>query len=134
MKKLRFLLPPAAAAAVVAAALALDAGGDTGEPASATTGSGSSSGPLTVDIKDFKFKPAEVEVPVGGRITWVNRDAAPHTSTSSGSATGAGDIWDTGNLKQGQKETITYNRAGTFEYICTIHPFMKGTLTVGGGS
>jgi hypothetical protein len=70
-------------------------------------------------------------VNVGDTITWTNQDTAPHTATASDGS------FDTGNLSKGKSGSITFSKAGTFAYICSIHPSMKGTVTVadaGGGS
>ncbi len=76
-----------------------------------------------VTIKDFKFGPDAATVKVGDKITWTNQDSAPHTATASGG-------FDTGTLTQGKSKTITFTKAGTFPYVCTFHPYMKGTITV----
>ncbi|MGH2588049.1 MAG: cupredoxin domain-containing protein, partial [Dehalococcoidia bacterium] len=82
--------------------------------------------PTAVSIVDFAFQPATVTVPVGGTVTWTNTGNAPHTSTST---TGA---WDSGRLTTGQSFSFTFQQAGSFAYICTIHPQMMGTVVVQG--
>lgn len=77
-----------------------------------------------VTIQNFAFAPQAVTVPAGTTITWTNEDSAPHTATALDGA------FDTGTLKQGHSSTITFAKAGTFSYICSIHPFMKGTVVV----
>jgi LPXTG-motif cell wall-anchored protein len=76
-----------------------------------------------VTIRDFSFGPSAVTVHVG--------DTGPTDHT----ATGAG--FDTGILRKGQSGSHTFTSAGTFSYHCSLHPFMKGTVTVvaasGGG-
>ncbi|MEM7258676.1 MAG: plastocyanin/azurin family copper-binding protein, partial [Pseudomonadota bacterium] len=54
----------------------------------------------------------------------VNQDSAPHTATATSGA------FDTGNLTNGQSGSITLTDAGSFDYICAIHPSMKGTIVV----
>lgn len=75
-----------------------------------------------VTIKDFKFSPAAVSVNVGDTVTWANRDSADHTAT--------GRNFDTGTLSQGQSGSFTFREAGTFSYVCNIHPNMRGTVQV----
>jgi LPXTG-motif cell wall-anchored protein len=75
-----------------------------------------------VAIKDFSFGPSAVTVHVGDTVTWSNQGPSPHTATGSG--------FDTGTLNKGQSGSHTFGAAGTFSYHCTIHPFMKGTVTV----
>ena len=76
----------------------------------------------SVAIKDFSFGPKSITVNVGDTVSWTNTGKQPHTATGSG--------FDTGTLKQGQSASHTFSSAGTFNYICTIHPFMKGTVVV----
>jgi LPXTG-motif cell wall-anchored protein len=76
----------------------------------------------SVSIKDFSFAPKSITVNVGDTVSWTNTGKQPHTATGSG--------FDTGTLKQGQSASHTFSSAGTFNYICTIHPFMKGTVVV----
>jgi hypothetical protein len=69
-----------------------------------------------------------VTVHVGDTITWTNQDVAPHTATASDGS------FDTGNISQGKSGSHTFDTAGTFAYICSIHPSMKGTVTVAAAS
>lgn len=68
-------------------------------------------------------------------ITWVNADVAPHTVTS-GAGTGnpkSVQLFDSGSLGQGQKLRVdakSLEGAGSYDYYCTVHPFMKGKVTV----
>ena len=78
----------------------------------------------TVDITDFKYKPATVTVKAGGTVEWTNNDTAPHTATADDQS------FDTGSLSQGDAKKVTFDEAGTFAYICTFHPFMKATVEV----
>jgi plastocyanin len=55
----------------------------------------------------------------------MNEDSATHTATSSGNAP-----IDSGNLMNGQSYTVTFTKAGTYKYICSIHPYMNGTIVV----
>ena len=77
-----------------------------------------------VPIQGFAFKPATVTVNVGDTVTWTNEDTAPHTATASDGS------FDTGSLKKGASGSHTFSKAGSFAYICTIHPNMKGTVVV----
>ena len=79
---------------------------------------------ISVDIKSFKFDDAEITIAVGDSIVWLNQDGAPNTAT-------AGDgSFDTGRLGKGVSGEILFTVAGTYDYICTIHPSMKGTVVV----
>ena len=78
----------------------------------------------TVTISDFTFSPGTITVNQGDTVTWVNNGPTPHSATSSSGA------FDTGIYPKGQSRSHTFNEAGTFAYICTPHPFMKGTVVV----
>ncbi len=75
-------------------------------------------------ISDFKFSPASLTVHVGDAVTWTNVGPAQHTATASDHS------FDTGILGRGASASHTFSTAGTFAYICTIHPFMHGTVVV----
>lgn len=76
-----------------------------------------------VAIQGMKFAPANLTVAVGDTVTFTNMDAAPHTATANDGS------FDTGRLNRGESATVTINSAGTFDYICAIHPAMKGQIT-----
>ena len=71
-----------------------------------------------VMIKDFKFEPAVLSINKGETVTWVNLDKAPHKAT--------GKAIDSGNLNKDASYKFTFKETGTFDYICTYHPNMKG--------
>jgi plastocyanin len=81
----------------------------------------------SVTISGFRFSPETVTVNVGDTVTWTNRDGQAHTATS-------GSAWSTGDIAGGKSKSITFRTAGTFDYICAIHPTMTGTLVVRAGS
>jgi plastocyanin len=77
----------------------------------------------SVTIAGFAFSPATVTVSVGDRVTWRNDDDTTHTATS-------GSAWSTGDIAPGSSKSITFTRAGTYDYICAIHPTMTGRVVV----
>ncbi|MCV2882142.1 cupredoxin family copper-binding protein [Actibacterium sp. XHP0104] len=79
---------------------------------------------VQIEIRRFKFDPPEMTVPKGTTITWINRDAAPHTATDSGGT------WDTGELRRDDEAAITFDQAGSFDYVCAYHPNMRARITV----
>lgn len=81
-------------------------------------------GSQAVPIQGFAFKPATVTVNEGDTVTWTNQDTAPHTATASDGS------FDTGNLEKGASGSHKFSQAGSFAYICSIHPNMKGTVVV----
>lgn len=82
-----------------------------------------------VVITDFLFKAPAITVAAGTTVTFTNEDTAPHTATSGVSPMADG-TFDTGTLKKGQSKSVKLSRAGTFDYYCEIHPFMKATVIV----
>jgi plastocyanin len=81
-----------------------------------------------VNIVDFAFEPAAVEVPVGATVTWTNSGGAPHTATANDGA------FASGTLQPGGSFSHTFATAGSFPYFCEIHPQMTGTVTVTDGA
>jgi plastocyanin len=79
-----------------------------------------------VAIRGFAFDPPATSVAVGSEITWTNADPAPHTVTADDGS------FDSGPLGQGGTFSTTFNEAGDVAYACSIHPSMKGTVTVQG--
>jgi plastocyanin len=77
-----------------------------------------------VAVANFAFDPQSVTVNVGDSVTWTNGDAEAHT------ATGDGGSFDTGSIAGGASASVTFDTAGTFAYICSIHPTMTGTVVV----
>lgn len=118
----------ASAAVVVLAVLTAGCG------AAASNGAGSGSTPAVtassghrVVIQGFAFHPSTLTVPVGTTVTFVNEDSVAHTAT----ATASGGF-NSGNLDKGQTFTHTFTKAGTYNYICNIHQYMKATIVVTG--
>lgn len=61
---------------------------------------------------------------VGESVTWRNDGPSAHTATATDGS------FDTGLLERGQSGSATFPTAGSFGYLCTPHPFMKGTVQV----
>lgn len=95
--------------------------------ASPQAGSGTpeaAAGPA-VEIKNFAFGPGSLSVTAGTTVTWTNNDTVAHTVT----ATGGG--FDSGTISPGETFTFTFADAGSFDYVCSFHPNMTGTIVVG---
>ena len=74
----------------------------------------------------------DLMIPVGTTIIWSNEDSEFHTITS-GSRDNHGELWDSGIMDTGISFSFTFDEAGVFPYLCTIHPIeMVGTITVVG--
>jgi plastocyanin len=81
-------------------------------------------GSTVVVIRSFAFTPGEVRIRAGERVTWINCDEDPHTSTSEGG------VWASPFLAPGDAFTQTFSTAGEFPYFCEPHPFMLGRVVV----
>lgn len=82
--------------------------------------------PGDVGIADNSFSPASLTVPAGSTVTWSNGGSLPHTVTAAGA-------FDSGILMSGDTFRRTFASPGTFEYVCSLHPEMKGVVVVTGG-
>jgi plastocyanin len=102
-----------ASAVIVALALGL-----------ATTSTASSSAEVAVTIVSRAYQPPALTIEAGQTVTWTNHGFTPHTVTA------VGGEFDSGRLNAGESFKETFSTPGTFAYTCTIHPSMKGTVTV----
>ena len=77
------------------------------------------------------FTPDNITVVLGvnNTVTWTNNDVSIHTVTSSSVPSGASPF-DSGFLDTGATFSYTFTTPGVYEYHCTIHPWMTGTVTV----
>ena len=80
-----------------------------------------------ISLSDYMFNPPRISVAVGEKVTFANTGKTPHNATGS-----QGGGWDTGLLDAGQSASVTFNEPGTYNYICTPHPFMVGQIIVTG--
>lgn len=111
---------------IVVAALAAGCGGSGGGGGGGGGEQASAPGP-TVTMKNIQFVPAEQKVKVGETVNWVNEDSVAHTVTK---ASGPGPQFDSGTVAGGGRFAQKFDQAGKVDYICTIHPNHKGSLTV----
>lgn len=77
-----------------------------------------------VEMRGFAFHPERLEVSLGDRVVWMNRDMVPHTTTS------VEGRWDSGNVGTGEEWVLSATEPGLTEYDCTLHPSMRGVLVV----
>lgn len=77
----------------------------------------------TVVIDGVKFDPEALTVRRGETVVWVNKDPFPHTVT-------AARVFDSHSIAAGASWKYVARKPGTYAYTCTLHPNMKGTLTV----
>jgi plastocyanin len=74
-------------------------------------------------MQAVQFVPATLKVRRGDVVVWTNRDPFPHTATAAGT-------FDSKSIAEGRSWRWRADRAGSFAYVCTLHPTMKGTLEV----
>ncbi|HJT84070.1 MAG TPA: cupredoxin domain-containing protein [Nitrososphaeraceae archaeon] len=70
------------------------------------------------------FNPDQIIINKGEKITWINEEKTPHTITSKEKI-----IFDS-LLKQNEEFTYQFDKVGSFEFGCTLHPWMHGTINV----
>ena len=94
--------------------------GSTSTPAAASSGGG-----VAIKMQNIAFSPKAVTVKVGQKVTWTNDDQVDHNVTSQ-----SGETIKSQNFGKGGTFSFTPTKAGTINYVCTIHPGMTATLTV----
>jgi plastocyanin len=80
----------------------------------------------TIRMAGRAFTPSSVTITVGGRVTWLNDDSRDHTASSSS------NVFESGLMAPGATFVRTFTAAGTFSYLCLIHPDMTGSVVVTG--
>ena len=73
---------------------------------------------------DYGYSPSALTITAGDTVTWTNNGTVPEGHTVTG------DGFDSGTLSNGETYSHTFTSTGTFSYVCTLHPFMKGSVTV----
>ena len=103
----------------IGALVAASAGtGGAQQPAKAT--------PTEITIDNFAFAPATLTIARGTQVTWVNHDDEPHTVVSASKELS----FKSQALDTDDKFSFTFDKAGTFEYFCSLHPYMKAKVVV----
>ena len=75
------------------------------------------------------YLPSIITIKQGQQVTWSNEDVAFHTVTS-GLYDEPSDLFDSGHLDPEQKFIVSFDEPGTFDYFCTLHPWMAGKVIV----
>jgi len=75
------------------------------------------------------YIPSKISIIQGESVTWLNEDAAFH-SVTSGTYENPNGIFDSGYLDPNESFTVKFEESGTFDYFCTLHPWMKGKVIV----
>jgi plastocyanin len=77
-----------------------------------------------IKIDNFTFGPPKLLVTKGTTVTWTNQDDIPHSIVLS--ALGV----HSKALDTDKSFTYQFDKAGTFAYVCGLHPAMRGTVVV----
>ena len=93
-----------------------DSGGNTGQANSQAN---------NINIQNFAFSPSTLTIRQGDNVIWTNQDSAGHTVTSD-----SGSELNSELLGKSESYSHTFNTAGTFEYHCKPHPYMKAKIIV----
>jgi plastocyanin len=134
MKKVFVLLVACLALGLVVAGCGSDddssddgGGAQSEQPAKTTSSGGSGAKTAHVEMKDISFQPDSVTVAKGGTVTWTNEDSVGHDVTADDDSFKSGDA---GGISGGGEFEHTFAKAGSFKYVCTVHPGMEGTVVV----
>jgi plastocyanin len=93
-------------------------------PAAAAASAQEKAQTVEVKIDNFTFMPQEIIVAAGTKVTWVNRDDIPHTVVSTNGT------FKSKALDTDDQFSFTFEKAGTYDYFCSIHPKMTAKVVV----
>jgi len=77
-----------------------------------------------MNMRNFAYQMVNIQVRVGTTVTWTNQDNVPHSITFKNG------MKDSGLIYQGQSFSYTFTTPGTYQYYCSVHPYMVATVTV----
>ena len=81
------------------------------------------------DVEDICYIPPNIVVEKGKSVTWLNEDSSFHSVTSGFYPEPSG-LFDSGHLDPYQSYTLSFDEYGTYDYFCTLHPWMKAQVIV----
>src|SRR5262249_7181611 len=84
----------------------------------------SGEGGKQVSIDNFTFAPAAIMVKAGDRVVWTNHDDIPHTVVENNKSFKS-NVLDTNDKYEHQ-----FDKPGTYDYFCSLHPHMTGKVVV----
>lgn len=82
---------------------------------------------VSVEIKNHAYSPATITVKAGTTVTWTNQDGVRHDVVATNPSS---DAPNSELLAKGESYSFTFTKAGTYDYYCTPHPYMKGKVIV----
>jgi len=116
------------AAVLALVALLTACSGDEDDPTATTGATGTTGGTgaeLDITIADFSYSGPSTAT-VGDTVTVTNEDSIGHTWTA------VDGEFNSGSLAEGDSFDFTFDEAGEFDYFCSVHPEMQGSITVEG--
>lgn len=93
---------------------------------------------VAVEMYDNRFQYTEIEIPVGGTITWVGAGQNPHNAVAANGEWSTEEVFGGLEQHEGDEASLTYDEPGEYVFYCTFHgnpegEGMAGTLIVGDG-
>jgi plastocyanin len=79
---------------------------------------------VEISIENFHYMPETLTVKAGTAVTWINRDEEPHNVVS------LDRVFRSKAIDGGEKFTASFDKPGTYKYICAVHPQMHGQIVV----
>ena len=108
--------------AILSAALAATACTQAPAQAQAPAPTAAQASERVIEIKNYMFM--EVTVPQGTKVTWINRDEVPHTVIEKTK------LFHSPALDTDDKFSYVFDKPGTYEYFCSLHPYMVAKVIV----
>jgi plastocyanin len=99
------------------------------QPGATATQGETAQAEVQVQMINTTFDPKEITVKAGTKVTWTNNDSTGHTVTSGTRGNPSG-LFDSGNVAPGQTFSFVFDTPGTYNYYCTYHQGMDGTVIV----
>lgn len=93
-------------------------------PAAQAGGVAASGQVVKAGMRNLAYTPARIEIDAGTTVEWTNNDPLAHTVTALDKS------FDSGPIESGRTWRYTFTQPGTYDFNCTPHPFMKGTVVV----
>jgi plastocyanin len=84
----------------------------------------SAAGGQQIKIDNYSFMPQDITVAAGTTVTWVNHDDVPHTVRS------IDGMLKSKALDTDDKFSFAFDKPGTYEYFCSVHPKMTAKIIV----
>ena len=92
--------------------------------ANSVTGDTAAEGDVTVTIKQMQFNPPRIVVKKGSTVNWEQADRMPHDVKATDRS------FSSPRMRQGATFSQTFDKPGTYDYYCSLHPRMRGQVVV----